>query len=70
MSEESEIPECPDHKLPMKLIEEGLIMKTYKCVGDKCNHMQDVIIITMKDKEKKEKLYKHTYQIRRGKDGF
>jgi len=54
-----EIPECPIHKLPMILLKEGKIMKTYACVEKKCNEMIDVIIIAMKNKDKEEKKYKY-----------
>ncbi|KKM61872.1 hypothetical protein LCGC14_1527410 [marine sediment metagenome] len=54
------IPECPKHKKPMKLIKEGLIMKSYYCIEGKCKKTADVITLVMKGQEKYNKIQRET----------
>ena len=54
----SNIPDCPKHKNPMKLIQEGEIIKTYFCEEEGCKKTADVITITMKG----DKIYREAQE--------
>jgi len=42
-----DIPECPKHKKPMTLIEEGLILKLYRCNEEECKESRDIVCLIM-----------------------
>ncbi|KKK65800.1 hypothetical protein LCGC14_2970490 [marine sediment metagenome] len=54
----SEPPDCPEHKIPMKLIEEGKIIKSYFCKEEGCKKTVDIITITMKG----DKIYREAQE--------
>ncbi|KKL55652.1 hypothetical protein LCGC14_2253280 [marine sediment metagenome] len=43
----TKIPECPKHKKPMTLIEEGLILKLYRCNEEECKESRDIVCLIM-----------------------
>lgn len=56
----TKIPKCPEHKLPMVLLSEGKVIKTYKCIEDDCTETKDVILIKMRGQEFYMKRQKET----------
>ncbi len=54
------IPICSEHKVPMKLLQDGIVMKSYHCNEEECKEYVDIIKIIMKGQNEYNKKQRET----------